>query len=159
MEAVRIETYERNKAETLSTVLKETIEAKKDLEDNNGVDDIVVENMVLDDCADEWKKHKSAKNQKLKEKSDSCFSCNQCDNNFITQIDLKEHLKVHEIISNKEGINCNKCEKVYGTMSKLRRHDWRSHREVECNVCGEILESRQIIICFSPPRLFLCPSN
>ena len=77
--------------------------------------------------------------------SDACFSCNQCENNFITQVDLKEHLKVHEVTSKTEGINCNKCEKTYGTMSKLRRHDWRSHREVECNVCGEILENRQRI--------------
>ena len=30
-------------------------------------------------------------------------------------------------------------------MSKLRRHDWRSHREIECNICGEILGSRQDI--------------
>ena len=36
---------------------------------------------------------------------------------------------------------------MYGSMIKLRRHDWRSHREVECNICGEILESRQNISC------------
>ena len=30
-------------------------------------------------------------------------------------------------------------------MSKLRRHDWRSHREVNCNICGEMLNSRQSI--------------
>ena len=30
-------------------------------------------------------------------------------------------------------------------MSKLRRHDWRSHREIECNICGEMLGSRQEI--------------
>ena len=71
MEAVRIETYERNKAETLSTVLRETIEAEKDLEKTNFVEDIVVENMVEDDCAGEWMKQKSTKKQKLKEKSDS----------------------------------------------------------------------------------------
>ena len=28
-------------------------------------------------------------------------------------------------------------------MSKLRRHDWRSHREVMCNMCGENIASRQ----------------
>jgi hypothetical protein len=30
-------------------------------------------------------------------------------------------------------------------MSKLRRHDWRNHRVVECNICGETLMSRQEI--------------
>ena len=30
-------------------------------------------------------------------------------------------------------------------MTKLRRHDWRSHRNVECNICGEQLQSRDQI--------------
>ena len=30
-------------------------------------------------------------------------------------------------------------------MSKLRRHDGRNHRAVECNLCGVMLESRQEI--------------
>ena len=30
-------------------------------------------------------------------------------------------------------------------MTKLRRHDWRSHREIECSTCGEMLESREDI--------------
>ena len=44
-----------------------------------------------------------------------------------------------------QTLECNKCDKVYGNISKLRRHDWRSHREVDCTVCGERLESRQNI--------------
>ena len=28
-------------------------------------------------------------------------------------------------------------------MSKLRRHDWRNHREIMCNRCGDHLPSRQ----------------
>ena len=28
-------------------------------------------------------------------------------------------------------------------MSKLRRHDWRNHREIMCNSCGDNLPSRQ----------------
>ena len=27
-------------------------------------------------------------------------------------------------------------------MSKLRRHDWRSHREIDCNICGITLGNR-----------------
>ena len=30
-------------------------------------------------------------------------------------------------------------------MSKLRRHDWRSHRKVDCSICGELLQSRDQI--------------
>ena len=30
-------------------------------------------------------------------------------------------------------------------MRKLRRHDWRTHRNIECTICSEILESRQEI--------------
>ena len=30
-------------------------------------------------------------------------------------------------------------------MNKLRRHDWRNHREIECNICSEIIENRQQI--------------
>ena len=30
-------------------------------------------------------------------------------------------------------------------MSQLRRHDWRNHREVSCNICEEMLQSRQDI--------------
>ena len=34
---------------------------------------------------------------------------------------------------------------TYGNITKLRRHDWRSHREVDCSICGEKLQSRQQI--------------
>ena len=37
---------------------------------------------------------------------------------------LKEHVQVHEKIQDKVQLDCNKCEKVYGNISKLRRHDW-----------------------------------
>ena len=30
-------------------------------------------------------------------------------------------------------------------MVKLRRHDWRSHREIKCNICDENLQSRDKI--------------
>ena len=30
-------------------------------------------------------------------------------------------------------------------MRELRRHDWRSQRNIECTICGEMLDSRQEI--------------
>ena len=67
--------------------------------------------------------------------------------NVVTLLIQKSvHEKVHEERVNNE-YKCGKCEKVYGSMSKLRRHDWRSHREVECTICGETLKSRHDISC------------
>ena len=78
--------------------------------------------------------------QKIHSESTS-FDCNQCDNCFSTEVLMKEHEQlVHEL-----QFNCQKCDKVYPNMKKLRRHDWRSHRQVSCNICEEIIESRQQI--------------
>ena len=30
-------------------------------------------------------------------------------------------------------------------MSKLRRHDWRDHRELPCNICGDLIVNRRSI--------------
>ena len=42
-------------------------------------------------------------------------------------------------------IKCIKCDKSYDDMASLRRHDWRCHRSVNCNLCDETLNSRQDI--------------
>ena len=31
-------------------------------------------------------------------------------------------------------------------MAKLRRHDWRSHRQISCTICDEVLPSRDHIV-------------
>ena len=64
------------------------------------------------------------------------------DNKFEEENDLADHIKTH---SNGQKFKCNKCEREYTEMGKLRRHDWRSHREVSCNICGEWIENRQNI--------------
>ena len=55
---------------------------------------------------------------------------------------IDEHNKSH---TENESYSCEKCDKVYASMSKLRRHDWRSHRTIDCNICGINLESREDI--------------
>ena len=85
---------------------------------------------------------------KVEDSSDNrnkVYSCQQCEKTFMTKMKLKEHVQVHEKIQDKVQLDCNKCEKVYGNICKLRRHDWRCHRMVECIICGEMLESRQKI--------------
>ena len=68
-------------------------------------------------------------------------NCDQCEKSFGTEKCMNEHKRmVHEL-----QFNCQKCDKVYSSMKKLRRHDWRNHREVPCNICKEIIESRQEI--------------
>ena len=71
--------------------------------------------------------------------------CKQCDKKFKTQEDLNVHAESHVKNNPKVEFPCDKCGRIYSNMSKLRRHDWRSHREIECNICGDILESRQDI--------------
>ena len=55
---------------------------------------------------------------------------------------MDQHKTAHTQVSENK---CCKCDKIYSTMSKLRRHDWRSHRSIECNICGEQLDSRDLI--------------
>ena len=55
---------------------------------------------------------------------------------------LNTHVETH---NTKNEVQCNKCDEIYSDMSKLRRHDWRTHRNIECNICGKNLKSRQEI--------------
>ena len=64
---------------------------------------------------------------------------NKCDQSFT----LEEELIVHIVTFHAERVfNCQRCDKPYESMSLLRRHDWRCHREIECNICGETIKSR-----------------
>ena len=67
------------------------------------------------------------------------YNCNDCEQKF----GVEEDLKVHMISFHAEKVyNCQKCNKPYTSMSLLRRHDWRCHKEIDCNMCGDTLESR-----------------
>ena len=70
------------------------------------------------------------------------FKCNECDRNFDNNESLSKHMMTHKQV---QEFKCCKCDKSYPAMNKLRRHDWRSHRTIECNICGEQLESRDHI--------------
>ena len=76
----------------------------------------------------------------------SSILCNICGQKYETKTKLWEHKKDHTSASSKiKGAKCNKCEKEYSNMSKLRRHDWRAHREISCNICDEKLKNREEI--------------
>ena len=63
----------------------------------------------------------------------------KCNSEQKTVEKSNEHIKtVH-----KNRFPCHKCEKIYSTMSDLRRHDWRSHKEIQCNICDVTISSRE----------------
>ena len=139
MEADKKETFERNKAETIAKTLKETIEVQEELKSQTNSED-----MIIDDEVQVWKEQKTAKKKKKVMREDCQklgFKCDECSYESQTKDKYNEHLLVHEQKVTQTDYNCNKCDKSYSSISKLRRHDWRSHREVECSISGENLES------------------
>ena len=73
------------------------------------------------------------------------YECDKCDISFKEWSDLDKHEMKHKAEMKITEVSCSKCDKRYTNMSKLRRHDWRSHRRIDCNICGEALQSRQHI--------------
>ena len=74
--------------------------------------------------------------------SEVVHKCSKCDQTY----NLEEELNVHMVTIHAERVfNCQKCNKPYESMALLRRHDWRCHREIECNMCGEYIKSRMDI--------------
>ena len=80
-----------------------------------------------------------------KHKGEISHKCEVCEKVYQTKSELDLHVKTHVRKPQDQKFNCSKCEKEYSDMSKLRRHDWRSHRQIPCNICGEELQSRQKI--------------
>ena len=68
------------------------------------------------------------------------YSCKKCDWRSETENELRVHTRQHH---SEQTFKCNKCDKSYTTMGRLRRHDWRCHREIECNLCGETILNRR----------------
>merc|ERR1712013_203644 len=73
------------------------------------------------------------------------FKCEKCGMTFRRQEELEDHKRIHVQTVKQSENECSKCGKVYSNMSKLRRHDWRSHRTVDCSICGLSIESREQI--------------
>ena len=67
------------------------------------------------------------------------FECQICKETFNDKESCENHKSKHS------HIKCIKCDKSYEDMASLRRHDWRCHRSVNCNICDETLNSRQEI--------------
>ena len=158
LEALSKETYERNKAEEMNKILIETLEAenkKKEAEKNekhNNIENISGEEMLIEedhlceecnlsyDTKSNLEKHMRSLHVGRIERTE--FKCETCNKAFRDEEQLKSHaINVHA----DKVFTCQKCDKPYTSMSLLRRHDWRSHREIECNMCGETLRNREEI--------------
>ena len=99
-----------------------------------------------------------------KKHAENKINCKNCAELFTSKKLLFDHVKIHEqpeveechnsrrdqkrIESNEKQFisskyQCSKCDNSYFDMRKLRRHDWRAHRQIECSICMETLTSRQ----------------
>ena len=97
------------------------------------------------ECENTWVKRKELKEHVKKHERGEVLVCSHCDHRNTSKGALEEHLISHEKPKSKDKLQCCKCEKSYEDMRKLRRHDWRCHRTIECSICGDILRSRQDI--------------
>ena len=95
-------------------------------------------------CEKRFKNKSELKNHGDDHSRNVSYKCDKCDRFFNKDEELRQHVKIHGQDEISEA-RCSKCDKVYSNMSKLRRHDWRSHRQIDCNICGENLQSRQEI--------------
>ena len=124
-------------------------ECKQNFEEKSSLDNHLEKHKVTSfKCMDCEKTFSSEKwreeHHKTHMKQDN-FNCENCGISCNGQNEFISHKRTHVINTEEVEIKCSKCEKVYSNMSKLRRHDWRSHRAVNCNICGLSLRSREDI--------------
>ena len=96
-------------------------------------------------CEDIFENESKLKEHVLIHRDYASYKCEKCDIIFEEKREFNKHKMTHSAEKEVSEVSCNLCDKIYCNMSKLRRHDWRSHRQVDCNICGETLQSRQLI--------------
>ena len=88
--------------------------------------------------------NKKELDEHVKNHSDKILiECNQCEQRFPNKRTIDIHRKMHEMPTKIDEHQCCKCNQVYKDMRKLRRHDWRAHRAIDCSMCGDTISSRQ----------------
>ena len=125
-----------------------------------------------EDCDKKFEKEDSFMNHKQIHKRSQTLACDKCEDKFTLKRELMEHIVIthtelndtqcrepgkgvaeievfvdiiqsHKDDAAKVEYCCKKCDNIYFDMRKLRRHDWRNHRTIQCTICSEMLESRQ----------------
>ena len=101
--------------------------------------------LSCDNCSAKFLTKSDLNTHVLNHKFGESFVCQNCGKHFKSKSQLEMHMNEHVEETSIQEFSCTKCDKKYGDMRKLRRHDWRCHRSIECTICGEELESRQQI--------------
>ena len=126
VEDLKTETHARNKAETLVKVLRDTMEAKTELEDRKKIEemdvDIRSEEVVSDGC--EWKQQRQQKKNMKKRacgKSESSqeqitFICDIFASGLETKTSLNKHAQMHA------QFKCSEWKKMFKVKSELKEH-------------------------------------
>ena len=140
--------HEKTHSEDLHSNVENCEKSCKDQSKLNNHEGVHSQNIsyMCDKCEKSFNDESDLENHAEVHNQNVPYKCDKCDGIFNENDELRQHIMtVHD--QNKEITKsvCTKCDKVYSDMNKLRRHDWRSHREIECNICGVTLQSRQEI--------------
>ena len=72
-----------------------------------------------------------------------CIDGEECLFYHGENIKVVEHKEPENIIEAPLQEKCQKCPKGYKTLFEVKRHDWRSHEQVDCRLCGQVYENRE----------------
>ena len=158
IEVLKKETQDKTKAETEVKTLKDIFQTQKEINEYTNQEE-KDEEMEIDEAMGEWIQQQKRKSLRISKDIGKIHNCNKCENVFKHKEQLSQHLKEHELqtfnclncketfrteedLSKHSGVHkkeaevkCTICERVYPNMRKIRKHDLRGHKEVECNIC------------------------
>ena len=75
--------------------------------------------------------------------------CGKCNQEFENEVQLKEHLKIHNIsLKIKWKFKCDICERIFRGPNELKKHFLHFHeRKLSCDVCGKRFTNEKSLIC------------
>lgn len=128
MEAIKKETYERTKAETIAKLLQETLDEKNntemEIDDIKGDTEEVVdeESVTVEDTDGEWvSEEKTRKRKNSQDNITKLLSCKKCKLQFKSQSQLEKHRQsMHVDVV--EVISCDKCKSQFKSLNELETH-------------------------------------
>ncbi|XP_011299469.1 zinc finger protein 271-like [Fopius arisanus] len=111
----------------------------------------VTESLTLDK-----EEHLEEQLEELQEPQDShSFTCDLCDEQFLTKESCEDHMKTHEKPSEEateknNAFPCFLCPKTFSTQSSLKTHhsthDVKSDKGYPCDICGKVLNHPSSVV-------------
>ena len=77
------------------------------------------------------------------------FCCETCDEVFLSESQLDQHLEIHNTDNTNKKYDCEICGKKYSKRSDARAHALLYHygvKEFECNECGKEFATRKSLV-------------